>query len=306
MLTVYLRFQSNQASVFNLASPPGHLQGKGSHRPGASPGLEGTPYFDHLGLGPPPNHPGNNGRGCAQQAPPLPQLLQNRQVSWVISPSLTSGTFLGVAPDPTWGPLGTTPGDGLVSSVPGELGSDDDRESWRHQQAPGKAASVNAAQEPTSAPVPGGSCSSRVLPGWSSQHCEDPLATFPHRQPPPYSANSSPVCVIILKSPGRSGVTHSPPRAKTGRQEGGGRWGPKRLRECRFPGLPLDTSPQVQTLPRNLHFNTRWFGVSLKLERPGLGFLRSQLPLCSKPMGTRSLQTQGKGKAPCGLSMGRR
>lgn len=36
--------------------------------------------------------------------------------------------FLGVAPDPTRGPLGTTPGDGLVSSVPGELGSDDDRE----------------------------------------------------------------------------------------------------------------------------------------------------------------------------------
>lgn len=58
--------------------------------------------------------------------------------------------------------------------------------------------------------------------------------------------------------------------------------------------------------PRNLHFNPTWFIFSLKLEGPGLGFWRTQLPLLSKLMGTRSLKTQGKGLAAHGLAMGRR
>ena len=75
--------------------------------------------------------------------------------------------------------------------------------------------------------------------------------------------------------------------------------------ECAFLGLP---SPLIQTLaggPRSLHFDPRWFGFTLKLSNPGLGFPRSHLPLGSKPTWTRSSQTQGK-EAPRVLEMGRR
>ena len=40
----------------------------------------------------------------------------------MISPSLTTGAFLCLAPDSMRGPLGMTAGDGLVSSFPGNSG----------------------------------------------------------------------------------------------------------------------------------------------------------------------------------------
>lgn len=48
--------------------------------------------------------------------------------------------------------------------------------------------------------------------------------------------------------------------------------------------------------PRNLHFNPRWFGLPLKLERPGLRFLRSQLPFFPSPQGPGACRPKGKAR----------
>lgn len=64
--------------------------------------------------------------------------------------------------------------------------------------------------------------------------------------------------------------------------------------KCRFLGL---SSLLIQTLgggPRNLHFDPRWFGFTLKLARPGLGFPRSQLPPVPSPRGPGACKPSGR------------
>lgn len=55
----------------------------------------------------------------------------------------------------------------------------------------------------------------------------------------------------------------------------------------------------------NQHFNTGQFLFILKLERPGLGFLRSQLPLLSTSRGSRGCPRR-EGEAPRTLVVGSR